>query len=203
MKKTYFYVVLLIFLFFLDSTLWAQKGIGFKGGINISKNHVSGGNDGISPIVGGNIGVLGYMSFTGYLKGQIELQYSLKGYKVENAFEDEFSSTDLKIMSHYLDVPILAKLYPFHSGLNFTLGPNLGFLLKRKILFSEKKFDNQERSKNQIFDIGINFGCGYEMKNGLFLDLRYIWGLSSTYRELTDFQNRTFQFSVGYNFYVE
>lgn len=122
--------------------------------------------------------------------------YELEDFIYENVGEIPL---DVDVSLHYLEIPVLAK-FTHRTGLNLQLGPQVGFLLKRRLRYGEEVQSQALLGKKQPLDFGLAFGAGYEAKNGLFLDIRYLLGLTSIYKDVEGFQNRTFYLSLGYKF---
>ncbi|HVK48194.1 MAG TPA: porin family protein [Pseudobacter sp.] len=99
---------------------------------------------------------------------QSELLYSGEGTKT-NVVEMELN---------YLRVPILFQ-YKHSSGFHVEAGPQLGVMLKNKVTVQ-----NQEEEVDADNQLGrasttLAIGCGYRMKNGLGLDIRYAKGIDN------------------------
>lgn len=197
-------LLLLASICLFNTAAYSQWAIGGKIGINGSNIHYPG------PLIdnpklksGMNLGATATYYFNNWLSGQIELVYSNRGYKekdfvLEEASPEE-SLKDLIVTCHYLDLPLLAKIYPFKCNFNIQVGPQIGFLLSRSIKFDDKK-QNQDGIDKQPIDFGLVFGAGYEFTQGFFIDARYLLGLNSIYKTGEGFQNRGLQLSIGYKF---
>lgn len=200
-RKSLFSVILL-FLFF---PLYAQWSAGGKVGLNGSTVHFPGGGTELDSkyCMGVNGGFFAQYHFNPYFSLQAELLYMKNGYKLKDwiyEYEniDEVPS-DMDIALHYLEIPLLAK-FTHKTGLNLQFGPQIGFLLKRRLRYGEEVQPQELMGKKQPIDFSLVFGAGYEAKNGLFLDFRYLLGLTSVYKDVAGFQNRTFYISLGYKF---
>lgn len=200
MKTKNLFLLALLLLF--SNNTFSQWNIGTRAGINWSTINYPGSIENPDKRVGTNIGLTGTYYFNYWLGGQIELLYATIGYKDKDFIiygESTENRQALKIRSHYLDIPILAKIFPFQSNINLQVGPQIGFLLARNTNVKETK---EILSKgNRPIDFGILFGAGYEFNNGFFIDGRYLLGITSIYKEGgNNFQNRSIQLSIGYNF---
>jgi len=162
----------------------AQKmKLGVKGGLNFAS--VSGDNTkGKDAVTSFNFGVVSEIPVSGKFSFQPELMYSGQGY----------SFNDNTIALNYLNIPLMAKYY-LTKGLSVEAGPQAGFLLSAK---NEKT--DIKKSFN-TFDLGVNFGLGYKLENGLNFGVRYNLGLTDINNLGNSFgknKNSVFQLSVGY-----
>lgn len=180
---------------------YSQSSLGGKIGINASNINYPSSINNPSYIYGLNAGIVGSYAFNSKISGQIELLYSMQGYEDRKTFiEKDGSISGMKLRLHYINVPILAKLYPFNSGVNIQIGPQLGLMIARQLkLDKESNTDRSIRDK-QIFDFGLCIGLGYDFNNNIFIDSRYLLGINSIYKNVDTFQNRCFQLSIGYKF---
>ena len=109
--------------------------------------------------------------------------------------------------NNFFNVPVLAKFY-LTDGLSLEGGPQFGFLVN-------DEFEIEDSNGNSIevedldaasFDLGAALGLGYKFTNGLFLQGRYVLGLSNVDDSEEegafedDLTNSTLQFSVGLQF---
>jgi len=125
-------------------------------------------------------------------------------------------TVDDKLM--YIYMPVLMKYY-VNENLSFHFGPQIGFLMSAKYDFeSESKMvdsngavvyessdsGNDVDVKDDVnsTDLGIVFGVGYKLENGLFFDARYNLGLSNIAKDesSTDAKNTAIQIGVGFFF---
>ena len=194
----------LVVALFLFSPLYAQWAVGGKVGLNGSSVHFpgSGGVELDSKYcMGLNGGFFAQYQFSHYFSLQAELLYMKGGYELEDFIYENVGEIplDVDVSLHYLEIPVLAK-FTHRTGLNLQLGPQVGFLLKRRLRYGEEIQSQALLGKKQPLEFGLAFGAGYEAKNGLFLDIRYLLGLTSIYKDVEGFQNRTFYLSLGYKF---
>ena len=110
------------------------------------------------------------------------LLYSLQGTAVKGGGDN--------INLHYLNIPILAQVYPV-KGLAIKAGIQPGFLLSAK--YGSAKIDNKKS-----FDFAIPVGLSYEISN-VVIDARYNIGLTK-WVEGSSSKNSVFQFTLGYKF---
>ena len=128
---------------------------------------------------------------------QGELLYTMRGFDWDdlqvtddggNIFEE-----GVKVRQHYLEIPVLLKFFPC-TGFNLQAGPQLGIPLKYDGGMAVADGDKAP------VDFGLVFGLGYESAIGVFVDARYTLGLTSTVKDMPDWQNRTIGLTVGYRF---
>ncbi|MEM7381695.1 MAG: porin family protein [Bacteroidota bacterium] len=141
-----------------------------------------------------HLGGVAEISISDQFSVQPELLYSGQGAKDQNDIDDnEIYRLD------YLSVPIMAKYY-IVEGVSVEAGPQFGILL------SAEREDNGEtgdiKDVTKSTDLGLAFGLGYKMDNGLNFGLRYFLGgdVNDIDEDSDEFKNRVFQISVGYFF---
>lgn len=114
------------------------------------------------------------------------------------------STAETKVVSNYIDIPFLLRLY-VSDGFNLFLGPQLAYQLNSKYDIS---LDNELLVQGEDITDGISdldfaavLGVGYEFESGLNINLAGELGLLSVDGyELLDTYNRTIRFSLGYSF---
>lgn len=176
----------------------AQWSVAPKAGVNWSKVNFPetyGGNP--SSLMGFNIGAAATYQINKWLDVQGELLYTMRGFDWDdlqvtddggNIFEE-----GVKVRQHYLEIPVLLKFFPC-TGFNLQAGPQLGIPLKYDGGLAVADGDKVP------VDFGLVFGLGYESAMGIFVDARYTLGLTSTVKDMPDWQNRTIGLTVGYRF---
>ncbi|MDF9798007.1 hypothetical protein OKW21_003270 [Catalinimonas alkaloidigena] len=108
------------------------------------------------------------------------------------------------IVSNYIDIPILMRLY-VAEGFNLFLGPQLSYQLGSTYSLSidnELLIDDEDTSNDiSELDAGLVLGLGYEFEEGFNINLSGEFGLLSvdSYKEL-DTYVRTIRLSAGYTF---
>ena len=138
------------------------------------------------------------------------LYYSTKGMTVEQTFNtNSFLKVraDITNESHYLDLPVLAKV-ELGRGFQLVAGPQVSYLVANKVRgeagilgFSlEQDFDWNTGLRE--FDFGLTGGLGYQFVNGVLLNVVYDHGLTSLDAGKSNFDvyNRVVKFSLGYRF---
>ena len=133
---------------------------------------------------------------------EIGLSYSMLGYNDKIIELDGMGEKklDQKVTSHYLTIPIAEKFYPADNGFYLELGPQLGILLSKKTTIDGGESYTPFKDDNRTLDFGILGGVGYVFHNGMFLNARYIHGLTETCKVYSGGKNRNIQISLGYLF---
>ncbi|CAM1373076.1 porin family protein [Tenacibaculum xiamenense] len=180
MKKKLSFTILIIVLGFTGLNAQESK-FGIKGGLNFAQ--ITGANSLKSDRkTDFNLGIMAEIPIVEKFFFQPELLYSRQG-----------SSVNLD----YLNIPLLGKYY-LTEGLNIQAGPQIGFLL------SADTNGVNVKSNFKTLDFGVDFGLGYQFKNGLNLGAKYNYGLSNLSTGVaneyagTKIKNEVFQLSIGY-----
>ena len=211
MKKT---ILLLALAFGMYSANAQEISFGAKAGLNLAS--VSGDEtDDLDGRTGFHVGAVAEFSLSEKFSLQPELLYSTQGAKFEEtAFEQGVTARgEATVKLDYILLPVMAKYY-IAEGLSIEAGPQLGVLVSAETeLELSGSADGQTVSiteENDIsdeissIDLGVNFGLGYKLDNGLNFAARYNLGLSNVndFEGSDDFknQNSVIQFSVGYSF---
>ncbi len=191
MKKLLFVLCLMGAVVFAQ----AQLKFGAKVGLNIAT--ITGDIEDAKSKVGPLFGVFATYSVSDKLAIQPELLYSMQGCKVDAYYEDEeeYYEEEVEIKLDYILVPIMVKFYPV-TGLSLQAGPQFGFLTRAKMDDEDMKDDVKK------FDFALNLGAGYELENGLGLDLRYSFGLTDANKEeeMGEAKNGVFSIALSYSF---
>ena len=135
---------------------------------------------------------------------EADLMYSMQGMKDDLTIMNDngvFEQTvDYKIRSHYMNLPIVLKYFVM-DGLYIECGPQVGYLLSKKDEAENIDMTNSFDSSNtKKADFSILGGLGIVFKNNMFIDARYIHGMTDTSRLYKGGRNRTFQIVLGYYF---
>jgi len=175
MKKLFVMAVLLI----AGSSVNAQGiDFGVKAGANFAKldgDGIDGDN-----LTSFHVGALLELNIFENFSLQPEVMYSSQGTKVE----DE----DIKL--DYLSVPVLAKFYLISDKLSLEAGPQFSFLVND---------DVPETFETKSFDFAAIGGLGFNVTNNIFVQARYVVGLTDTTKE-AEVTNKVIQLSVGLKF---
>lgn len=151
---------------------------GAKIGANFSK--LSGeGPDGDN-LTSFHVGVLTELNLIENLSLQGELLYSSQGTELNNE--------DYKL--DYISVPVLAKLYLITDKLSLEAGPQFSFLLND---------DVPDTFRTKTFDFAAVGGLGYNLTQNIFVQARYVVGLTDASREAA-VTNKVIQLSAGLRF---
>ena len=189
---------------------------GAKAGLNLA--NISGVEEGFDTkmLASFNIGGFAEIKVSDKFFVQPELLYSVQGYKTD--FSESFSfggtttSFNTKSTSklNYLNIPVLAKYY-FIDKLSLVAGPQFGFLLGVKNSFEStstfagvtNSTSGSDTDKDGLatFDLGFNFGAGYDITENIGVEARYNLGLTKI-NEKGDgsIKNSVIQVGVNYKF---
>jgi len=207
----------------LSTSGYSQDNIslGIKAGVNFA-SATGDASDSNSQIgydegrTGFHVGVISELSISNKFSLQTELLYSQVGanYSYDNRPADG-AKVDSDLNLDYITLPILAKYYVY-KGLSLLAGPQLGYIVNSEIeneiltsgfLVPETLRNETIDIKDDInnFDFGFAIGSSYELNNGLFIQARYVLGLSEIPKNeeqtiSTDLKNEVFQVSLGYKF---
>lgn len=114
---------------------------------------------------------------------QPEIMYSTQGASYKNVVEE------VKAELGYVSVPILAKI-GLGKSLSLELGPQFSWLASKNV---DANTDVKE------LDFGAAGGLGLKLTNKIFLQGRYVLGLSEIGKN-ADIKNSVGQLSIGYMF---
>ena len=123
----------------------------------------------------------------------VGLLYSMEGCK----------SGDLKFNLDYINIPILAQVYPV-KGLAVKAGIQPAFNVRHKASLNGNSVDINDvlgayGSKVQSFNFSIPVGLSYEYQS-FVLDARYNIGVTKIFKDSNQGRNSTITFTVGYKF---
>lgn len=123
----------------------------------------------------------------------VGLLYSMEGCK----------SGDLKFNLDYINIPILAQVYPI-KGLAVKAGIQPAFNVRHKASMNGTSIDINDAlgaygSKVQSFNFSIPVGLSYEYQS-FVLDARYNIGVTKIFKDSNQGRNSTITFTVGYKF---
>lgn len=205
----------IVFVAFMQFTANAQNvQFGIRGGLNISKESdhslyvLDMGTGDFETFEyethsrpGLNIG--GFVNIPTSEKFELEagISYSMLGYK-DKIYEGESLNDYIygNVTSHYLTIPVVEKFYPSGNGFYIELGPQLGFLLSKKMKVKNEEAYTPFEGNNKTFDFAVVGGLGYRFSNNIFVDARYIHSFTETCKLYDGGKNRNFQISLGYLF---
>lgn len=177
MKAVNFFLVMLFMIF---GTLQAQTvKIGLKGGINYS--NFTGAAIKTDAITSYHAGLVGQFRIADSFALQPELLYSTQGANIKEAV-NEFKSE-----LGYLSIPVLMKIN-LSESLSLETGPQASFLLSKRKEFSLGDYNT--------FDFGVCGGLGLKITDHLFVQARYVLGLTEISKDAKA-KNSVFQLSAG------
>ncbi len=199
----------------------ASKSVkfGLKAGLNLARM-TNGEDDELTEYSRGglNAGVYMHYQFSEKFAFQPELLYTNQG-TVEKGTSSGYN-IKLTYKLDYIAIPLMVKYYPI-KNLNVEFGPQLAFNVKKDL---EAKVSGQNTqtydldtffksngidAKTNTFDLGLNFGLGYELDNGLNFGARYSLGMIKVFEgdDVVDengnaesIKNSVFSFGLGYTF---
>ena len=125
---------------------------------------------------------------------QPELLYSAQGAKLRSGL---FLGEESEVNYDYLTIPVVLKYYIITDLLSIEAGPQFAFLIN----------DSKVQALNDptSFDFAVLGGAGVDITKSIFVQARYVIGLTSAAEFNTgftteDITNRVIQLSVGYKF---
>jgi len=184
MKKITF--ITIIFLG-LSINLQAQfVKFGIKGGVNIANQNgdnitINSTNYKTSEITNYHVGLVAEMKIVNSFAIQPELLYTTQGANYKNAVED------FENRLGYVSIPVMAKI-KLSKVISLELGPQASFLLSEK-----NDFDTED---TKTFDFAANGGLGFSITKSLFVQARYVLGLTDVSKD-AEVKNSVVQISAG------
>ena len=178
---------------------------GVKGGLNISEetNMEHDPTDDMAFRMGFHVGGVANFAIDDNWEVEADLLYSMQGFKNKILLSEEQNLDDANytVTSHYLNLPIALKFFPV-EGLYVEGGPQVGYLLskKDKLKGDDTGMSLYDSSATKKLDFGVFAGLGYRFSNGIFVEGRYIHGLTGTSKLYDGSKNRNIQLSIGYLF---
>ncbi|MBD0256855.1 MAG: PorT family protein [Cytophagales bacterium] len=222
MKKI---VGLALLLLICSTTLsQAQARFGIRGGLNVARwqgdavqslhdlVQLSNGTAQTRSLRSFHAGGYVALPVTSFLTVEPGLYYSQKGYTLEGTFSSnalDFINARATVTnrSHYIDLPVLAKVY-VTEGFHLFGGPQVSYLVHNSVRtrasvlgFSLLNQELNATSNLQKWDVGLTGGVGYKFENGFNLQAAYDHGLRRLdARDNFDTYNRVVKVSLGYEF---
>jgi len=188
----------------------AQTTFGARAGLNLANISIDSDFGGISTDsrMGITIALLADVGVSESFSVQPELHYIQKGYKVETEFLGYMIKGTLTL--NYLELPIHAK-YKFgkeNLGGYVLAGPTIGYALSGNAEQCEngncqsEKIEFDENDGFKRFELGLSLGGGVTIGENLFIDIRYVLGISNLSNDGSEdtAKNKGIQFGVGYMF---
>lgn len=167
--------------------------MGAKAGVNFA--NLVGDTEGAEMRTSFHLGLVGEIPMSDQFYFGPEVLYSSQGAE----FSDGEFDGALKL--DYIQVPLMARYY-IAEGFSIEAGPQIGFLISSEVEIDGISVDADEIMKG--FDYGVNFGLGYKLTSGIFVQGRYNLGLANVFEtedmENEKVKNSVIQFSLGYMF---
>ena len=189
MKKNHLLLLSLLF----SVTLFSQTYFGVKVGANYTS--FRGDMQDVDYKTGFHVGGVAEIVINDSFSFQPELLYSVQGFQSK---ED----ASLKSNYNYLQVPLMLK-YFVKDLVTLDAGPQIGYLISTTQTNGYEEIIYEQKESSNSLDYGFNLGATYEMDSGIFLQLRYNFGLANTFKKglNTKAYNSVLQLSMGYKFY--
>lgn len=187
MKKV---ILTTVFIFVASLSSQAQLvKFGLKAGLNYANQTgtditVNSGNYDKEAITSYHAGLVAELKLTDGFSIQPELLYSTQGATYK------YAAREFKKELGYLSIPVMAKFH-FNQTVSLDLGPQASFLLSER-----KEFDVKN---TETFEFGVAGGLTLNVTKSIFLQGRYILGLTDASKE-AEVKNSVLQISAGYNF---
>lgn len=198
--KRIFFICTFLCAFFAAQAQWS---FGVKAGLNSAKINYPGTIENPSNLTGINLGGVATYQLNKWFDLQAELTYNQLGYLEKDIVLSDagepIEDGDMKCRHHYISLPVLVKFFPI-KGFNIQFGPQFGYMAG-----SQTKVNGYDEPINPDYnksDFSLAFGVGYEFDFGLFIDTRYMLGLTPTIHNMESWENRAYSLSVGYRFYM-
>lgn len=211
-------LLLSAFALFAFSNLSAQDTrLGVKAGGNIA--WLNGDGELSKPVPGFHAGLFAEIKITEKFAFQPEVFYSHQGGKDEKNEHDGWLQINekMRVTLGYINIPVLAKYY-VSKKFSIEGGPQLGInvLARQKFEFDDNSsgiriiagYNMSVKESVKALDFGLAFGTGYDLNDHLFLQARYVIGMTTVHKEINDefgnfspdIKNGVGQISVGYRF---
>ncbi|HFS68114.1 MAG TPA: PorT family protein [Flavobacteriia bacterium] len=184
----------LLFISVLFSfNLYSQTYFGVKLGANYSS--FRGDVDYIAYKGGFHVGGVAEFPIDDSFSFQPELLYSVQGYQADG-------DASLRSNYNYLQVPLMVK-YFVKDLVTIDGGPQVGYLLSTTQTNGYEEIIMDQKENSNALDYGFNLGATYEMDSGIFLQVRYNFGLANVLKKELEQKayNSVLQLSMGYKFY--
>lgn len=166
-------------------------GLGIKGGINYANQtgtdiNINSTNYKTEAISNYHIGLLAEVKLGKVFSLQPEVLYSTQGAKYKAIDVAKDFTNDIG----YLSIPVMVKIN-LSSTFSLEFGPQASFLLSKKNEVSTNSIKNQKD-----VDFGAGAGLGIHITKSLFLQGRYVVGLSEISPD-AKVKNSVLQISAG------
>lgn len=185
-------IIITILICFFSTVFHAQiLRFGIKAGLNYANQTgssitINSTNYKTEAITNYHFGLVSELKLSERFALQPELIYSTQGanYKAIDAIND------FKNNVGYITIPLMLKIN-LNKAFFIDLGPQASFLLSKK---------NDFTIKNQnTYDFGVGAGLGIKITKSIFINARYVLGLSEISEE-AKVKNSVVQASAGFFF---
>lgn len=215
-KIVFLVTILTMFGFYANAQTTEDEGasFGLKGGVNfqnINGEDPSGDKWENDLAVRFNAGVVANIPVAPEFYFQPGLLFTTKGAKFNNEFLGIDANAELN--TSYLELPLSFLYRPLLGSGHFLLGfgPYVAYGLGGKLESGDTEMDikfGDEESNDILYlkrmDYGANLFFGYELQNGLSVQLNTQLGLANILPDVADndatFKNTGFGISLGYMF---
>jgi len=193
MKKLFLTTIIVV----VAMTSVVAQNFGVKAGLNLA--NVRGDAKNVSMLTSFHVGAFAEFKISDTFSFQPELVYSVQGaHMYYLGITIGFQPIDATYNFNYINLPLMAK-YKVSDNFSVLAGPQIGFLTSAKVKIGSGNFSDAEYHSYKSTDFGLNLGIIYELRNGLFFDLRYDIGFSNIIEESSfDLKNSVISFSLGY-----
>ncbi|WP_432671618.1 porin family protein [Flavobacterium sp. SM2513] len=160
----------------------ASNAQDLKFGAKIGSNFSTLDGDGVNGdnLTSFHVGALVELNLIQNFSLQSELMYSSQGTELNNE--------DYKL--DYVSLPVLAKFYVITDKLSLEAGPQFSFLINE---------DVPDAFRTKTFDFAAVGGLGYNLTSFIFVQARYVVGLTDTSKDAS-VTNKVIQLSAGLRF---
>lgn len=180
-KKSYMKkLILAVSLLFLGVAASNAQDLKFGAKIGANFSNLNGDKINGDNLMSFHVGALVELNVLENLSLQSELLYSSQG--------TDYRNEDYKL--DYVSVPVLAKFYLITDKLSIEGGPQFSFLIND---------DVPETFRTKTFDFAAVGGLSYNLTSFLFVQARYVAGLTDTSKDAA-ITNRVLQLSAGLRF---
>jgi opacity protein-like surface antigen len=179
--------LMLLALMFTATVTSAQDKLlsfGLKGGVNFANLRGDVETIDFNTRSSYHFGATLEISLLENLSIQPEVLYSVQGSNVDSALGN-VDDVEFK----YITVPIMAKFY-VTENLSLDVGPQFAFMTDNNL---------EDTLETESFDFSVGAGITYNIGSHLFLQGRYMAGLTDASKE-AEIKNSVFQISAGFKF---
>ena len=183
----------------------AQFNFGAKAGFDLTNFNGSDLTNGMKPSY--SVGVFAEYKFCDKFGVAPEVMFASQGgkAKTKGSMWSLPVSESLTFNTNYVNIPVMLKWYPT-SDLSIDFGPQVGINVYSKITYEaslagesgKETTDVKDDTKNVDFALGI--GATYNVTDNVFIQARYTYGLTKTFKDDIDATNGNVFMGVGVKF---